>query len=83
MKSILLCLIMYLGVQSSLLAQTVWVPVYQPQPAVVQLPPPVVVMQKELVPVYYFNPYVHYGWTPCWRRWWCPQPQYQWVYVPY
>jgi hypothetical protein len=40
-------------------------------------------VQKEVVPVYYFNPYVNYGWTPCWRRWWGPQPQYQWVYVGY
>lgn len=61
--------------------QTVWVPVYQPQPVVVQLPPPVVVVQKEVVPVYVVQPY--YGWVPCWRRWWCANPQYQWVYIGY
>lgn len=79
-KNIVLGFMLYMFLGNCSFAQTVWVPVYQPQPVVIQAPP-MVVVQKEFVPIYVAQPY--YGWVPCWRRWWCGGPQYQWIYVGY
>lgn len=75
MKHLVLGFMLYMFLSSASFAQTVWVPVYQPQPVVVQVQPAVV-----MVPVVAYQPY--YQWTPCWKRWWSPY-YYQPVYYAY